>query len=76
MESELDPDNRIKSEFIPHVVIFYFRFFEFKALIYKRKKEEILLSHMTKTPTTTDTSKTQRDKTKTPSKTSITQRLG
>ena len=41
----------------------------------KKKKEEIWLSFMTKAPTATETSKKQRDNTKTPPKTSITQRL-
>ena len=39
------------------------------------KKEEIWLSPMTKAPTPTEKSKKQRDNTKTPPKTSITQRL-
>ena len=41
----------------------------------EEKKEEISVSRMTKAPTPTDKSKTQRDNTKTPRKTSITQRL-
>ena len=43
--------------------------------IYIEKKKEIWLSPMTKTPSTTEKSKKQRDNTKTPPKTSITQRL-
>ena len=41
----------------------------------QEKKEEIWLSPMTKAPTPTEKSKKQRDNTKTPPKTSITQRL-
>ena len=41
----------------------------------KEKKEEIWLSPMTKAPTPNEKSKKQRDNTKTPQKTSITQRL-
>ena len=40
-----------------------------------RKKENILLSPMTKAPTQTEKSKQQHDNTKTPPKTSISQRL-
>ena len=40
-----------------------------------REREEIWLSSMTKAPTPTEKSKKQRDNIKTPSKTSITQRL-
>ena len=42
---------------------------------YQEKKEEIWLSPMTKAPTPTEKSKKQCDNTKTPPKTSITQRL-
>ena len=41
----------------------------------KEKKEEIWLSPITKAPTPTEKSKKKRDNTKTPPKTSITQRL-
>ena len=41
----------------------------------KREKEEIWLSPLTKAITLTENSKKQSDKTKTPPKTSITQRL-
>ena len=41
----------------------------------QEKKEEIWLSPMTKSPTPTEKSKKQRDNTKTPPKTSITQWL-
>ena len=41
----------------------------------EEKKKEILLSPMTKAPTPTEKSKKQSDNTKTPPKTSITQRL-
>ena len=42
---------------------------------YKEKKEEIWLSPMTKAPTPKEKSKKESDNTKTPPKTSITQRL-
>ena len=42
---------------------------------YEEKKEDILPSPMTKVPTFTEKSKRQCDNTKTPPKTSITQRL-
>ena len=42
---------------------------------HEEKKEEIWLSPMTKAPTSTEKSKKQCDNTKTPPKTSITQRL-
>ena len=42
---------------------------------HKKKMEEILLSPMTKAPSSTEKSKKQRDNTKTPLKSSITQRL-
>ena len=42
---------------------------------FEEKKEEILLSPMTKAPTPTEKSKKQCDNTKTPPKTSITQPL-
>ena len=45
------------------------------VLCNEEKKEEIWLSLMTKAPTPTEKSKKQRDNTKTPPKTSITQRL-
>ena len=45
------------------------------SILCLRKKEEIWLSRITKAPTLTDKSKTQRDVTKTQPKTSITQRL-
>ena len=42
---------------------------------HKKKREEILLSPMTKAPSPTEKSKKQRDNTKTPPKLSITQNL-
>ena len=41
----------------------------------EKKEEEIFLSPLTKTPTSTENSKKKRDNTNTPPKTSITQRL-
>ena len=49
--------------------------FHYKAIKIEVKTEEIWLSPMTKTPTPTEKSKKQRDNTKTPPKTTITQRL-
>ena len=47
----------------------------FDIYLLQVKKEEIWLSPMTKAPTPTEKSKMLHDNTKTPSKTSITQRL-
>ena len=41
----------------------------------KKEKDDLWLNPMTKVPTATEKSKKQRDNTKTPPKTSITQRL-
>ena len=45
------------------------------SFILLKKKEEIWLSHVTKTPAPTEQSKKRRDNIKTPPKTLITQRL-
>ena len=46
-----------------------------QIVIFREKKEEIWLSPVTKTPTPTEQSKKQRDNTKTPPKSLITQLL-
>ena len=48
---------------------------QFPYMYFQEKKEEIWQSPMTKAHTPTEKSKKQRDNTKTPLKTSITQRL-
>ena len=63
----------------PHVYTRYVDLLHRSTIVFtfckKEKKKEILPRPMTKAPTPTDKFKQQRDKTKTPSKTSITQRL-
>ena len=61
-----------------HDVLFRYVNKDPKSVLYcehEVKKEEIWLSPMTKAPTPTEKSKKQRDNTKSPPKTSITQRL-
>ena len=63
---------------IKNIVCWYFQIDDrrcIRQIHNKWKKEEIWLSPMTKAPTPTEKSKKQRENTKTPPKTSITQRL-